>query len=163
MNNIIYQVYKECVLQKFSGKGGWVYVEVPEIAQSENSPFGWVKVKGFIDSFKLNQYKLMPMGDGTLFLPVKASVRKLIGKSVGDTICVKLSVDDSEYIIPEEIYLCFENEPEITYINFKNFTEGERKAYIDWIYSAKQEETIVNRIVSMMKRVFYDKKLSDKE
>jgi hypothetical protein len=71
-----------CVLQKFPGKGGWTYAEIPELLQNKNTAFGWVTVKGSIDSFEINQYKLMPMGNGKLFLPVKASIRKKINMTI---------------------------------------------------------------------------------
>lgn len=69
-------VNSEYLLQKFPGKGGWTYAAIPEILQNKNNPFGWVKIKGSIDGFKLKQYKLMPMGNGKLFLPVKSEIRK---------------------------------------------------------------------------------------
>ncbi|WP_423149673.1 DUF1905 domain-containing protein [Rubrolithibacter danxiaensis] len=55
-------VQKEYMLQKFPGKGGWTFAEIPEIPQDKNSPFGWVRVKGRIDSYEFEKYHLMPMG-----------------------------------------------------------------------------------------------------
>ena len=72
------------LLQKFPGKGGWTYAAIPEIIQDKTKPFGWVTVRGSIDDYELKQYKLMPMGEGRLFLPVKAAVRKAIKKEAGD-------------------------------------------------------------------------------
>jgi len=69
-------VNKEYLLEKFPGKGGWTYVRIPEVLQNKNSPFGWVKVKGRIDDYEIKNYKLMPMGNGQLFLPVKSDIRK---------------------------------------------------------------------------------------
>lgn len=156
-------VDKEYLLQKYPGKGGWTYAAIPEIAQNKKAPFGWVQVKGTIDDYELKQYKLMPMGNGKLFLPVKASIRKKIGKEAGDYVHVRLYLDESTLEIPEEILLCFKNEPQKIYKNFLNFTEGERKAYIDWIYSAKKEETQVERIAKMMERLQKGLRLYDQE
>jgi len=149
------------LLQKFPGKGGWTYAAIPEISQHKKAPFGWVKVKGSIDGYKLKQYKLMPMGNGQLFLPVKAEIRKKIGKQAGDYVKVVLYADESPLIIPEEILLCFENEPKTAYETFVRFTEGEQKAYLGWIYAAKKEETKARRIIAMMdqllkKQKFYE-------
>ncbi|MBD79961.1 MAG: hypothetical protein CL840_13695 [Crocinitomicaceae bacterium] len=149
------------VLEKFPGKGGWTYAEIPEIIQNKNSPFGWVKVKGSIDGYELKQYKLMPMGNGRLFLPVKAEIRKKIKKSAGDTVHVILSADDSLLEIPKEIIECFKNEPSELYETFQSFSEGEKKAYLDWIYEAKSEETRVKRIVGMMEKLEKGKKFYD--
>lgn len=149
------------LMKKFPGKGGWTYVEIPEISQNKNNPFGWVKVKGFIDSYELKQYKLMPMGNERLFLPVKAAIRKVIKKQAGDYVNVILYSDESLLEIPEEILLCFEQESKILYETFMAYTEGERKTYLDWIYSAKTDETKAVRIATMMSRLqkklrFYD-------
>ncbi len=147
---------------KFPGKGGWTYAGIPEVCQNKNNPFGWVKVKGFIDGFELKHYKLMPMGNGRLFLPVKAEIRKKINKAEGDYVSIVLFPDDSLFEIPDEIVDCFTYEDERLYETFLNFTEGEQKACIDWIYEAKTDQTMANRIMEMMDRLkknlrFYDK------
>ena len=54
---------------------------------------------------------------------------------------IKLYVDTSPIDIPDELIECFKNESPKVYDAFINFTEGEQKAYIDWIYGAKKEET----------------------
>ncbi|MCK5442849.1 MAG: DUF1905 domain-containing protein [Maribacter sp.] len=143
----------EYLLRKFSGKGGWTYAAIPEIAQNKNNPFGWVKVRGTIDDFQLKQYKLMPMGNGKLFLPVKSEIQKKIKKEAGDYVHVILYSDESKLQIPGEIIDCFKNEPNNIYDTFISFTEGEQKTYLDWIYKAKTEDTQVNRIAKMMSRL----------
>ncbi len=161
MNNEKPAVDKECLMEKFSGKGGWTYVTIPEIPQNPKAPFGWVKVRGSIDTYELKQYKLMPMGNGQLFLPVKAAIRKKIGKQAGDNVKVILYLDETPLEIPEEILLCFQNEPKKVYDFFSNLKESEQKAYIDWIYSAKTEDKKVDRIVKMMEKLALGKKLYD--
>ena len=146
-------VNADYLLEKIPGKGGWTYAAIPEIPQNKGNPFGWVKVKGRIDDYPLSQYKLMPMGEGRLFLPVKAAIRKLIGKEAGDKVHIVLYLDESPFEIPEELRLCFENEPPALYQSFKRFSEGDQKAYVDWIFSARKEETRALRIMKMMKRV----------
>ena len=53
------EINKQYLLKKFPGKGGWTYAEIPEIKSKRKSPFGWVKVKGFIEDVEINHYKLM--------------------------------------------------------------------------------------------------------
>jgi hypothetical protein len=154
-------VNSKYLLEKFPGKGGWTYAEILEILQNKNNPFGWVKVKGSINGFELKQYKLMPMGNGKLFLLVKLEIRKKIKKEAGGLVQVVLYSDDAPPVIPDELMACFKNEPETTLQNFLNFPEGQQKAYLDWIYEAKTDKTGVNRILQMMERVqnntrFYD-------
>jgi hypothetical protein len=151
------------LLQKFPGKGGWTYAAIPEIVQDKCNPFGWVKVSGTIDGYVLKQYKLMPMGEGKLFLPVKAEIRKRIGKQAGDMVHIILYPDVTPLEIPEELIACFQTESFQIYDTFLSFTEGERKAYLDWIYDAKTEETKVERITKMMDRLHRKLKYRDKD
>ena len=74
------------LLEKFSGKGGWTFVRLPEIPPGQNTPFGWVKVHGTIDRYEIKNYNLQPMGNGRLFLPVKAEIRKK-NKKTGRRLC----------------------------------------------------------------------------
>ena len=162
MNDQFPLVNSDYLLEKYHGKGGWTYASIPEIQQNKNNPFGWVKVKGSIDDYEQKNYKLMPMGEGKLFLPVKAEIRKKIKKEAGDYVRVILYNDDSPLEIPAELIRCFDNEPPHLFNTFNAFTEGEQKAYIDWIYAAKTDNTRVNRIVKMMRNLEYNQKLNDK-
>lgn len=144
-------INRKYLLKKFPGKGGWTYAEIPEIAQNPNNPFGWVKVKGSVDSYELKQYKLMPMGNGQLFLPVKAEVRKKIKKEAGDWVQIELEIDDSPVELTEELRECLVNESEDLLRTFEGLKDGQQKSYIDWIYEAKTEETKAKRIVQLIK------------
>lgn len=155
---------QEYLLEKFPGKGGWTYAAVPTIPQNKKAPFGWVMVKGWIDDYELKQFKLQPMGDGkTLFVPVKAAIRKKIKKEAGDYVRIVLFLDTSDLEIPTEILECFANEDADLFKTFQGFTFGEQKAYLDWIYAAKKEETRIQRIVTMMERLAKQLKFYDQE
>lgn len=151
-------VDKEYLLEKFPGKGGWTYATIPEILQDKKAPFGWVKVRGSIDDYELKNYKLMPMGNGKLFLPLKAAIRNKIGKQAGDYVKVILYKDENPLEIPKELELCLKDEP-LAYETFINLKEGEQKAFIDWIYSAKKDETKVERIATTINKVIKGEKL----
>lgn len=72
-----------CILEKYPGKGGWTYARVPGIGPSKNQPFGWVRVKGSIDDYPVSDFRLMPMGNGQLFFPVRADIRKKLKRKLG--------------------------------------------------------------------------------
>lgn len=65
-------------------KGAWTYAVVPDSAAA----FGTrrpVRARGRIDDQPV-EVTLLPLGDGTHMLPVKASLRALLGKSAGDRV-----------------------------------------------------------------------------
>ncbi|MBI2279434.1 MAG: DUF1905 domain-containing protein [Bacteroidetes bacterium] len=151
-------VNKRYLLEKYPGKGGWTYTAIPEVLQDKHSPFGWVKVKGRIDNFEIKNYKLMPMGNGKLFLPVKADIRKKIGKKEGDWVHVVLYADNAPIEIPEEFLDCLKEDP-IAYKTFLTYTDGQQKEFIDWIYSAKTDDTKVERIAETLNKLVKREKL----
>lgn len=155
-------INKKYRLEKFHGKGGWTYARIPEVKKNKKIPFGWVKVKGSIDGYEIRKYHLMPFADGALMLPVKAEIRKRIKKQEGDLVHIILYPDNDPLEIPEELLLCLSDEPQALCF-FNSLSESERKFYIQWIYSAKKEETKVNRIAKAINRLLKGLKMYDKD
>ena len=151
-------INKKLVLERFHGKGGWTYVQVRGIERTRTTPFGWIKVKGSIDGYVIKKYHLMPMGKGRLFLPVKAEIRKKLRKDEGDFVRVILFADNEPLEVPEEMLLCLQEEPQALKF-FNSLTESERKYYINWIYSAKKEETKIDRLAKTINRLLQGLKM----
>ena len=76
-------------LQKGENKGAWTCVVMDDVAELFGTR-GLVKVRGEIDGEPFES-ALMAQGDGTHRLPVKADIRKAIGKEAGDTVRVRLN------------------------------------------------------------------------
>lgn len=143
---------KKYKLQKYPGKGGWTYAAIDDIKPEKKNKFGWVQVSGSIDGFPLKRYKLMPMGNGNLFLPVRAEIRKKIEKQAGDTIHVILYADDSAPEIPQELLDCLADEPGALQF-FQSLSDSEKQFYTGWIFSARKEETSISRMAKAVQRL----------
>lgn len=154
-------INKKYLLEKFQGKGGWTFARIPEIPQDKKAHFGWIKVRGTIDGYEIRKYHLMPMGNGKLFLPVKAEIRKKIKKEEGDKVHVILYPDNEPLEVPDEMLLCLQDQPAALKF-FNSLSESEQKYYIQWIYSSKKEETKVDRLAKTIDRFLQGLKMYDK-
>ncbi len=141
--------YKTTILRfdKQGEKTGWTYIEVPEDIAQQLLPGNKksFRVKGKLDKHPIKQMALLPMGEGHFILPLKADIRKAIGKKHGAQLLVSLSVDKSEFKLSEDFMACLEDEPKaLTF--FKSLTPGHQKYFSKWIEEAKTEATKIKRI-----------------
>lgn len=146
----------ELLLEKFPGKGGWTYSEVPHSLSIKRTGFGWVKVKGTIDGYAISDYSLAPMKGGQLFLPVKAAIRKKINKQHGDYIKVILFPDDSIYEVPEEILESLKVDAD-AYQRFIKLSTGKKREYVKWIYGVKNIDSEASRILQLVETLLKEK------
>jgi hypothetical protein len=142
-------------LEKIPGKGGWIFARLPGIKTQAQTPFGWRQVKGSVDGYHFSAYKLMPMGNGELFFPVKASVRKKIGKSVGDSVFIELYDDSGPMDVPEELMECLEEEGHDLVERFLNLDSSDRDRYIKWIYEHEDLDKRAERILKLIDAISY--------
>jgi len=75
-------------LQKGDNPGAWTCVVMDDVPALFGTR-GLVKIRGVIDGQPFDG-ALMAQGDGTHRLPVKAALRKAIGKEAGDTVHIRI-------------------------------------------------------------------------
>jgi hypothetical protein len=149
---------KKLVIQKYPGKGGWNYVVVSGIPPNKKRKFGFVRVSGTVDGFRVEKYNIMPMKTGNYFFPIKAQIRKAIKKKEGDKVRVILFEDNIPITVPQEFLECLHEEA-YAEKTFLKLSDSEQKLYVDWIYSAKKEETKINRIAAAINKLAKGEKL----
>jgi len=101
------------------------------------------------------------MGDGTHYLVVCKGVRDQIQVAQGDTVKVMLELDTEErqVVVPNDLAQVFVNQP-LAKEAFVKLSNSHKKEYVNWILSAKQEETRRRRIEKAVELLSQGKKIA---
>ena len=137
-------------LLKFDKKGektGWTFIEISasQAKKMKDSKVSF-RVKGTLDSHKISQVAILPMGEGGFILAVNGKMRKAIGKKVGDKVKVTLEADESTIVMSHDMIACLKDEPGAL-AAFKKLPGSHQKYFSRWIESAKTPATKTKRIV----------------
>ena len=142
----------KATIQKYGEQGektGWTFVEIPEKLAQELFPGNKksFRVKGKLDALPIAAQALIPVGGGVFILPLKAELRKQLGKRKGEEIVLQISRDNNPDPVPmpEDFAACLEDEPKARE-NFNKLPKSHQHYYIKWINSAKTETTRVRRM-----------------
>ena len=140
------------MIEKFLSKGGWTYVLLPQLESNKNAPFGWRNVFGTIDNLFIENYNLQPFGNGQLFLPLNAKVRKDIKKNVGENVKIKLY----ETILSNEditkIINCFQANEQAN-IRWQKLSDANKSKTLHHIFRAKNEDEKAKRILAFIDNI----------
>lgn len=150
-------------LEKYPGKGGWVFFIIPpEQAAVLGPPVrGYLQVTGTLDAHPVEYCTLFSNGKGGYFFAVRADLRKAINKREGQEVAVRLWRETRPYPIPEDLAEGLAAMPEAEAF-FATLTDAQRRYFIDWITTARQPETRMQRMVTTLLKLESGKKFHDK-
>ena len=137
------------ILEKFTGKGGWTYARVPKEKLPVKKYFGMLEVSGQVDDYIFQKKHLMPMGDGTVFLPVSKDIRTKIKKEAGDEVKLVLFTEPIPEEVPRELKACLKDDPG-KWDSFQKLSQKEQKEWIETIYSSSNEDHQVRQILRLL-------------
>ena len=124
-------------------------MEIPEKLAQELFPGNKksFRVKGKLDALPIAAQALIPVGEGVFILPLKAELRKQLGKRKGEEIVLQITRDNNPDPVPmpEDFADCLGDEP-VARGNFNKLPKSHQHYYIKWINSAKTEPTRVKRM-----------------
>ena len=69
------------------------------------------RVKGYLDKYKIERTSLLPMGGRDFIIPLKADIRKFLGKRKGAIVYVNLEEDKRPPELNYEFMQCLGDEP----------------------------------------------------
>lgn len=137
------------ILEKFTGKGGWTYARVPKEKLPVKKYFGMLEVSGQVDDYTFQKKHLMPMGDGTVFLPVSKDIHTKIKKEVGDEVKLILFTETIPEEVPRELKACLQDDPG-KWESFQKLSQKDQKEWVETIYSSSNEDHQVRQILRLL-------------
>jgi hypothetical protein len=138
-------------IRKFDKQGektGWTYIEISRVQAQKINPGVKVgyRVKGKLDHFPMERTALLPMGEGRFILPLKANIRKAIGKRQGDKLIVEMELDQRQIQPSSDFMKCLKADPGAMAF-FKTLPGSHQRYFSKWIDDAKTMQTKTKRIV----------------
>lgn len=96
---------------------------------------------------------------GGYHLLINKTIRAQLGKDAGDSVRVRILEDTEERILetPQLLKNLFRKEKELKFL-FDKVSYTHRKEYIDWLTSAKKEDTLQNRLIKFKELLSAQKK-----
>ena len=137
---------KKLELKYQPGRGAWTYhIQVPNTKQILGK-WGFMKVGGTIDNYKIESINLAKLGDEDKLISINREIRDTINKTGGDTVTVTLYLlTQKEQTTKKEILDTFKESGVLKL--FKKLTEDEQGEIIEKITSQKSDEKKVKTIL----------------
>ena len=140
----------KAIIEKFASMGeksGWTYITIPSKLAQQLKP-GFKKsfrVKGSLDKLVIKNVALLPMGEGDFIMALNAAMRKVIKKSKGEELLVRLKEDNAPALLNTDLIQCLKDDDR-AFQFFETLAPGHRRYFSNWIENAKTEATKAKRI-----------------
>lgn len=147
----------EAELKKVEGKEA-SYIEIPFDVEEEFDAKR-VKVKALFDAVEYRG-SIVKMGLPCYIIGVTKDIRNKISKTYGDTIKVVIEkdVEDRNIEVPEKLNVMFNDNKDACEF-YESLSYSQKKKYVEWINSAKKEETFEKRIKETIKKLTNKEKI----
>ena len=147
----------EAELKKVEGKEA-SYIEIPFDVEEEFD-VKRVKVKALFDGVEYRG-SIVKMGLPCYIVGVTKDIRNKISKTYGDTIKVVIEkdVEDRNIEVPEKLNVMFNDNKDACEF-YESLSYSQKKKYVEWINSAKKEETFDKRIKETIKKLTNKEKI----
>lgn len=147
----------EAELKKVEGKEA-SYIEIPFDVEEEFDAKR-VKVKALFDGVEYRG-SIVKMGLPCYIIGVTKDIRNKISKTYGDIIKVVIEKDfeDRNIEVPEKLNVMFNDNKDACEF-YESLSYSQKKKYVEWINSAKKEETFEKRIKETIKKLTNKEKI----
>jgi hypothetical protein len=131
----------------------WGFVEFPFDVQKEFGAKGQIKVVASFNGFEYRG-SLVKMGHDCHIIGITKPIRAAIGKNPGDMVHVIIKQDLKPRLVelPNDFVSLLKNNP-VAQTFYETLSYSNRKAYVQWIISAKKEETRQQRLTASIEKL----------
>lgn len=135
----------------------WAAITIPFDVEKEFGSKGRVSVKATLGA-KTFHTSIFPSGDGSHHMMFNKAMKDAAKAEPGDTVAVQLEADKGEEAeVPAPLEAALRADKAAA-AKFKTLTPAGRREYINWILSAKREETRVDRSKKALQMILAGKK-----
>lgn len=134
-------------------KGSWAMVRFPLNVSKKLGTKARVAVKGSVNGFAIRTSAL-PNGDGSHHIMFNKEMRVGAKADIGDTVLVEVELDSAERtpLIPPELKKAIDVNAAAKKV-WVAITPRAKEEWVEWIASAKKEETRARRVEKAVERL----------
>lgn len=132
---------------------GWAYIKFPLNVSKKLGSQAMIRVRGTVNGFAIKT-SAMPTGDGAHHIMFNKQMRAGAKADVGDIVLVEVERDDAaiKVVVPPDLKKSLAASPGATR-TWTSITPRAKQEWIEWITSAKKQETRPRRVARAVERL----------